>query len=56
MNKQKINHEQCWPQPGESTYPAANDPKFKDLSADEFYRLEYIERLKSLNDIEEWED
>jgi len=45
-----------WPQEGDSNYPHAQDPQFKDLPADQFYRLEYIERLKSLNDIEDWED
>jgi len=32
-------------------------PKIQeDMPAELFYRMEYIERLKSLNDIEEWED
>lgn len=36
-------------------HPKPSDFK-KDMTADEFYRWEYIERLKSLYDIEEWED
>ena len=45
-----------WPKPGESTYPHPQDPEFKNLPLDTFYRMEYIERLKSLNDIDDWED
>jgi hypothetical protein len=45
-----------WPVVGDSNYPHVSDPEFKNISADDFYRMEYIERLKSLNDIDDWED
>ncbi len=45
-----------YPQTGNSNFPSAQDPRYKDLPADEFYRLEYIERLKTINDLDDWED